>query len=65
MFIIDRFEGDLVIIEYEEKTYELPKKIFPHDIKEGDVITVEFKVDTEKSMERLKKIRKLEDELFE
>lgn len=65
MFIIDRLEGDLVILEYEGKTYELPRKVFPHDIKEGNIVMVEFKVDKEGSEKRLDKIKKLEDELFE
>lgn len=65
MFIIDRFEGDLVIIEFEGETYQLPKKIFPQDIKEGDVLTIQFKIDKEMKTARISQIKKLEDELFE
>lgn len=65
MFIIDRFEGDLVIVEFEGKTYDLPRKILPPEVKEGDVLRIEFTLDTKETLNRKEKIKQLEDELFE
>ncbi len=65
MFIIDRLEGDLVVLEYEGKTYTLPNRILPDEAKEGDVLRLELTVDREQTLKRLEKIRKLEEELFE
>ncbi|HEY8364261.1 MAG TPA: DUF3006 domain-containing protein [Haloplasmataceae bacterium] len=64
LFIVDRFEGDYVVIEYGRKTFTLPKEILPQGINEKDVIDITIKVnslETEKRqkliMNILKKIR--------
>lgn len=62
---IDRFEGPLVVLEYEGKMYHLPKEILPKETKEGDVVILEARVDEEATRERHKKMSKLIDELFE
>ena len=55
--IIDRFEDDKVVIEFEDlKIGVLPKNIFKKDIDEGDEVTL--KIDT-------KHTKKIDiDELF-
>lgn len=65
MFIIDRFEGDTVILEYGEKIYTLPKNILPPEAREGDILRIETSMDEEQTKNRRDKIKKLEDELFE
>lgn len=66
--IIDRFEGDIAVVEIDGKTKDFPKKIFPDDAKTGDVVVIEgdsveiLKEETEK---RRKEIESLMDELFE
>ncbi|HAE62740.1 MAG TPA: DUF3006 domain-containing protein, partial [Eubacteriaceae bacterium] len=35
--IIDRFEGNWVVIEYGEKFFNFPKELLPKHAKEGDV----------------------------
>lgn len=65
MFIIDRFEGDTVILEYEARIYTLPKRALPDDAKEGDVVHIEITIGQEQTKARRDKIKKLEDELFE
>lgn len=66
MLIIDRFEGDWAIIEYEDgKTFQIPKKLLPKGISEGAVIRIAFYEDEDATAERRKKVDKLLDELFE
>lgn len=65
MFIIDRFEGDLVVVEFEGKTYDLPRKIFPDNAKEGAVINLILQLDNIETKKRLKRIEELENDLFE
>ncbi|MGI6451883.1 MAG: DUF3006 domain-containing protein [Syntrophomonadaceae bacterium] len=65
MFIIDRFEGDMVVIEYEGKSYAWPRKILPAQVREGDVITIAISVDQQATRERQEKIKRLTDQLFE
>jgi hypothetical protein len=36
--IIDRFEGDMVVVEIEGKTQDFPKSLFPKEIEVGDVV---------------------------
>lgn len=63
--IIDRFEGPVAVLEYQGKTYDLPREVLPSSAKEGDVITLEAKLDEEATAQRQEKISKLMDELFE
>lgn len=46
MFIVDRFEGDWVIIETETRhTFNLPRIVLPPSVKEGDVISIQVGID--------------------
>ncbi|HHY59159.1 MAG TPA: DUF3006 domain-containing protein [Clostridia bacterium] len=63
--IIDRFEGPLVVLEYEGKMYHLPKTLVPKGAREGDVVVLEARVDEEETQRRRERIRKLMDALFE
>ena len=45
MYIIDRFEGNWAIIEYERQTFNLPRQLLPPEALEGDVVTISIKVD--------------------
>ena len=38
--IIDRFEGDLVVVEIDGETKDFPKSIFPIEAKQGDVVLI-------------------------
>ncbi len=52
MYIVDRFEGDWIVIEGDEKQYfNLPKKLLP-DAQEGDVILIKANVDVAASAQR-------------
>lgn len=52
-FVIDRFEGDLVIL-VNDITMSIPRFLLPREAKEGDVVIVELEVDEEEA-ERLRK----------
>lgn len=45
MYIIDRFEDDWAVIEYERQTFSLPRKLLPPEALEGDVVAISIKVD--------------------
>lgn len=38
--IIDRFEGDLVVVEIDGETKDFPKKLFPPEAAAGDVVEI-------------------------
>ncbi|MHB8928012.1 MAG: DUF3006 domain-containing protein [Bacillota bacterium] len=43
--VIDRFEGDVAVIEWGEATIEIPRGELPAGAAEGSVLTVRFEVD--------------------
>jgi hypothetical protein len=62
--IIDRFEGDWAVIEYENKTFNFPKELLPKEAKEGDVLKFDVKIDREETEKRRKAIEDLAKDLF-
>ncbi len=66
-FIIDRFEEDWAVLEYDDETYKynVPRALLPDNAKEGDVLRISLEIDQEEAEKRKEAIRKLEDELFE
>ncbi|NLV16317.1 MAG: DUF3006 domain-containing protein [Syntrophomonadaceae bacterium] len=65
MLIIDRFEGEWAVVEYQKKTFNFPKELLPSQAKEGDVIEINVLIDAQGTRSRAEKIKKLADELFE
>ena len=63
MLIIDRFEGDMAIIECEDKMIEIPAKYLPPAAREGDIL--KLVIDDKKTVERKERIQKLAGSLFE
>jgi len=61
-FIIDRFEGDLAIIELDGEILEIPKDIIPVESKEGDVILVS--IDKSETEDRKNRIQEKFNELL-
>ena len=60
--IIDRFEGEIAVIELAiGKTINVPKELFPN-AKEGDVFSIEF--DKNETESRKEKITSLMNDLF-
>ncbi len=65
MFIVDRFERDCAVIEYESITFNLPRSLLPPDVKEGDVITIGISVDQTITKERRQKAEEMMKDLFD
>ncbi len=66
--IIDRFEGEYAVIEFDGKTEDILKSELPAEIKAGDTLVFEegrITIDTEDTNSRKKEISTLMDELFE
>lgn len=60
MLVIDRFEGDWVVIEYDENVmFNLPRRLLPDTAKEGDVIQIDIQVDIDATKARRERIKRL------
>ena len=64
MLIIDRFEGEWVVIEDDCQSFRIPRKLLPAEAGEGDALDFRIKVDNSSTVERQKKITRLADSLF-
>ena len=61
--IIDRFEGELAVCEYEKgKTLDIPTALLPADAKEGDVLRLT--VDREATEQQKNDAESLRKRLF-
>lgn len=59
MMIIDRFEGDIAVVETDSGIIDIPMKEFPCDVCEGDIILLTdsgYIVDEQATAERHKLI---------
>ncbi|MDH7577337.1 MAG: DUF3006 domain-containing protein [Bacillota bacterium] len=65
MLIIDRFEGDWAVIEFGDKTFDIPRSLLPKEAREGDVIQISISIGNHATKDREEAVRKLTDELFE
>lgn len=65
MLIIDRFEGDYAVIEYNNSTFDLPRSLLPNDAKEGDVLNISITIDQDKTKQQKENVTKLMEDLFE
>ncbi|PEW07817.1 DUF3006 domain-containing protein [Bacillus cereus] len=66
--IIDRFEGDVAVIEFNNITIEVPRSKLPPIVKEGDVLIIEddkYTIDKKETEKRRREIQNLMDKLFE
>lgn len=61
--IIDRFEGDFAIVEFEDRTFtNMPKKLIPFGASEGTVLII--KVDQEETEKLKAEISRFAKDLF-
>lgn len=67
MLVVDRVEGDYVVVEFEEQYLNIPLTYFIEDVKEGDIL--ELRVNKEKTQnvrkdnkERLERLFKLKQD---
>ena len=64
MLIIDRFEENMAVLEYEDVIFTIPRSLLPKDVREGDVITLNITIDRAATKDRKSRIKSLEDILF-
>lgn len=64
MIIIDRLEGEIAIVEYEDKLYNIPWAWLPARAKEGDVLSLTLEVDKEATAKRREEMKRKVDDLF-
>lgn len=66
--IVDRFEGDVVVIEIDGKTTDVARDQVDPQVREGDVVILTdgiWKTDPAATEERSRKIQKLMEQLWE
>lgn len=66
--IIDRFEGEYAVIEFDGQTEDILRSELPAEIKAGDTLIFEegkVMIDNEATSSHKKEIDSLMDELFE
>lgn len=62
--IIDRFEGDIAVVELEDgKVVNMAKTLLPQTAKEGSVIKIE--IDEDETQKRKNEVQDLFDSLFQ
>lgn len=64
MYIIDRFEGNWAVIEYDRKTFNLPRQLLPPEALEGDVVTIAVSVDVKGTANVKEDITRLARRIF-
>ena len=64
MFVIDRFEGNAAVIEWEKEIFNIPRNLLPEGAKEGDYLKIDIKID-ETSNENRKRIEEKAKRLWE
>ena len=62
--IVDRFEGDWAVLEWNGTTFNLPRAVLPKEVKEGDVLRFSIEVDRNETESRRRRIKTLEGGLF-
>lgn len=66
--IIDRFEGDIVVVEVDGETRDVARHLFPSEAKPGDVVIIEgakITIDSDKTEKLRKEIEDLMNEVWE
>lgn len=66
--IIDRFEGDLAVIEFDDEMKDIPKSQLPEGAEVGDMLIFngdQISIDYEGRNKLAKEIEDLANELFE
>ncbi|NMA83988.1 MAG: DUF3006 domain-containing protein [Epulopiscium sp.] len=67
MIIVDRFEGDYVILEIEGERKEILRCEIPKEVKEGDVLLErdgQYQYDEEETLKRRQYIESLTQDLW-
>lgn len=66
--IIDRFEGNIAVVEFDDEMKDIPKNELPKGVNVGDVLLFDgdkITIDKNETKKLKKEIEDLMDELFE
>jgi hypothetical protein len=61
---IDRFEGTLAVLEFDGRTFNVPRALLPPEASEGDVLRFAIEIDQAATDARRQRVRSLESKLF-
>ena len=64
MIVVDRIEGNKVIIEIDNEFVELPISLFPSEVSEGDIIEMDIKINVEETDKKRKETSEKLKNLF-
>lgn len=65
MYIIDRFEGEWIVVEDKRKrTFHLPISLVPGNAKEGDVINISVTIDPDATRKLRAEVTELSRGIF-
>lgn len=64
MIVVDRIEGNKVIIEIDNEFVELPISLFPSEVSDGDIIEMDIKINVEETDKRRKETSEKLKNLF-
>lgn len=62
--IIDRFEQEWAVIEYQKKTFKIPISLMPAGAREGDVIEIDVSINNQATTFRSHEIDSLVNEVL-
>ncbi len=62
MFVIDRIEGNIVVVEYNNLYINVPMEYFNEEVREGDILN--FIVDKERTNKKKEENRSRLENLF-
>ena len=68
IFIIDRFEGELAVVEFDDEMKDIPKRVLPKEAKVGDLLIFDgnkITLSKEETDNLKQEIDDLMDELFD
>lgn len=62
--IIDRIENEQVVLELPDKNHAVcDKKIFPQNIKDGDILDITININNSERLKKEEEIKKLQEKL--
>ncbi|MDI6825070.1 MAG: DUF3006 domain-containing protein [Bacillota bacterium] len=65
MLIVDRFEGEWAVLEWEGRTFPVPRNLLPEGVREGDCLRWNLEVDRGATSARRRRVKALLEQLEE
>lgn len=65
VLIVDRFEGEWAVLEWEGRTFPVPRNLLPEGAREGDCLRWTLEVDPAATTARRRRVKALLEQLEE